>query len=82
MAKERKKATTAARVTDWLAIEQEWTLGQLDVREIARQHGITHQAIHNRAKRKGWPQRPHDSMLRNCAAYVVACHHAKTISSQ
>ena len=47
----------AKRVTDWVTIETEWTLGQLDIAEIARQHGVTRAAIHARAKRKGWPQR-------------------------
>lgn len=44
--------------TDWEAIQQEWDTGQLDVREIARQHGITHGAILKRAERKGWAPRP------------------------
>jgi hypothetical protein len=44
--------------TDWEAIEQEWKAGQRDVKEIAREHGISDAAIHQRAKRKGWPPRP------------------------
>jgi hypothetical protein len=46
------------KAIDWQAIQQEWDAGQLDIREIARQNGITHQAILNRANRKGWPPRP------------------------
>lgn len=51
------------RIIDWEAIRQEWDVGQLDLREIARQHGITHQAILNRAKRKGWSPRPEKSAI-------------------
>ncbi|MGV3617946.1 MAG: hypothetical protein ACO1SV_21685 [Fimbriimonas sp.] len=46
------------RPTDWDAIRLEWDAGQLDIREIARQHNVTHSAIIKRAGRKGWPPRP------------------------
>ena len=39
---------------DWEAIEREFRAGQLSVREISRQYGISHVAIHKRAKKKGW----------------------------
>jgi hypothetical protein len=51
----------ARKVIDWDAIRTEWDLGQLDVREIARQHGIDHSSIVKRAQRKGWPARPEKS---------------------
>ena len=40
--------------TDWEAIEREYRAGQLSVSEIARQHNISHAAILQKAKRKGW----------------------------
>jgi predicted DNA-binding protein YlxM (UPF0122 family) len=42
------------RDVDWEAIEQEFRAGQLSVADIARKHDISHQAIFQRAKRKGW----------------------------
>jgi DNA-binding Lrp family transcriptional regulator len=36
---------------DWEAIEREYRAGQLSVREIARQQGLSHTAINKRAKR-------------------------------
>lgn len=40
--------------TDWEAIEREYRTGQLSVRELSRQHGVSHVAIHKRAKAEGW----------------------------
>lgn len=40
--------------TDWEAIEREYRAGQLSVREIARQHGVTDTAIRKKAKEYGW----------------------------
>lgn len=40
--------------TDWEAIEAAFRAGQLSVREIAKQHGITDTAIRKRAKADGW----------------------------
>jgi transposase-like protein len=45
---------TARRTTDWEAIEREFRAGQLSVREIARQHGVTDGAIRKRAAAHGW----------------------------
>jgi hypothetical protein len=47
---------------DWEAIEREYRAGQLSVREIAQQHGVSHTAINKRAKAEGW--------LRNLAQKV------------
>jgi hypothetical protein len=40
--------------TDWETIETEYRAGSLSVNEIARQAGVTPQAIRNRARRNGW----------------------------
>jgi len=40
--------------TDWEAIEREFRAGQLSVREIGRQHGVSHVAINKKAKVEGW----------------------------
>jgi hypothetical protein len=34
--------------------KQEYRAGQLSIREIGRQHGLSDTAIRNRAKAKGW----------------------------
>lgn len=39
---------------DWLAIKKEYRAGQLTVRAIAQNHGISHVAIIKKAKRENW----------------------------
>lgn len=41
---------------DWEAVEREFRAGQLSVREIGRQFGVSHVTIVRRAKDKGWTQ--------------------------
>jgi hypothetical protein len=41
---------------DWEAIEREYRAGQLSVREISRQFGVSHVAIGKRIKDKRWVQ--------------------------
>ena len=43
---------------DWDAVRAEWEAGQLSVKELARQFGVTPGAIHKRAERHAWPPRP------------------------
>lgn len=42
------------RIVDWEAIEREYRAGVLSVSEIARQHGIAHPTIFQRATKHGW----------------------------
>jgi len=44
----------AVSKTDWESIEREYRAGQLSVREIARQYGITEGPIRRKAKSLGW----------------------------
>lgn len=39
---------------DWEAIELAYRAGVLSVREVAKQHGVSHVAIQKKAKGKGW----------------------------
>lgn len=39
---------------DWDAIEREYRTGQLSIREIGRQYGVSHVSIHRHAKADGW----------------------------
>ncbi len=39
---------------EWEAIEREYRAGQISIREIARQYGVSDRAIRNRAKNLGW----------------------------
>lgn len=48
------RKTKQKKRPDWEAIEREYRAGQLSIREIARQHGITHAAINKYAKKNGW----------------------------
>lgn len=45
---------TGERQTDWEKIEAEYRAGQLSVREIARQHGVSHTLVNRKAKDEGW----------------------------
>ena len=42
------------RNIDWERIEREFRAGQLSIAEIARDHGISRAAIHQRARKDGW----------------------------
>lgn len=44
------------REIDWAAIERDYRIGQLTMREIARQHGVDVAAISRKAKKLGWTQ--------------------------
>lgn len=60
----KAKAGTRGKKTkkvDWDAIRLEWDAGQLDVKLIASHHGVTPQAITNRASRYKWPPRKQKS---------------------
>ena len=41
---------TARKVIDWERVEAQFRAGQLSVREIARQHGISDKAIRKKAE--------------------------------
>ena len=41
---------------DWEAIEREYRAGQLSIREIGRQYGVSHVGIEKHAKKAGWVQ--------------------------
>lgn len=43
-----------ARNIDWESIERDYRAGLRTLREIADEHGVSHQAINKRAKRDGW----------------------------
>lgn len=45
------------REIDWDGIRQEWEVGQLTIKQIAQNFGVSDAAIHLRARRKGWPPR-------------------------
>lgn len=42
------------KVVDWEAVEREYRAGQLSVREIGRQFGVSHVGINKKAKAEGW----------------------------
>lgn len=64
---------TAERTsTDWEKVEAEYRAGQLSVREIARQHGITHTAINKRAKANGWEQDLAGKVRQQASAKLVS----------
>lgn len=56
---------------DWEAIERLYRAGMLSIREIAKQQGISHTAIQQRAKREMWA-RDMTKRIRNLAAAKVA----------
>ncbi len=54
MGKKKEEPTKEESNIDWDAIEREFKAGQLSVREIARQHNISHTYINKSAKALGW----------------------------
>ena len=41
---------------DWDAVERDYRTGKFTTRELGAKHGVSHVAIHNRAKSKQWQQ--------------------------
>lgn len=62
--KKSKPATPPARVVDWEAIEPLYRAGQISVRAIASQFGITEAAIRKKAKLEGWQRALADKVRR------------------
>jgi hypothetical protein len=42
---------------DWTQIKAEWLAGQVSLRQLARNHGVSARAIDKRAEKEGWPDR-------------------------
>lgn len=63
---------TERKPVDWERIEAEYRAGQLSVREIARQHGVTHTAINKRAKAEGWEQDLAGKVRQQASAKLVS----------
>jgi hypothetical protein len=51
---DRSKVSQNRHTHDWERIESDFRAGQMTIREIARQHGLTDGAIRKRARRDGW----------------------------
>ena len=68
-------------VADWEAIEREYRAGQLSVREIARQHDVSHVAVAKRAKAESWQrslgQRVRDEVTTRLVTSEVTSGNAK-----
>lgn len=47
---------TDKKQTDWEAIERDYRIGTMTLREMGAAHGVTEGAIRKRAKRDGWTQ--------------------------
>lgn len=50
----KTKAPVKRRKVDWESIEREYRAGSLSICEIARQNGVSHQAISKKSKKEGW----------------------------
>lgn len=61
-----------AVAADWEAIELAYRAGALSVREIAKQHGVTHGAVQKRAKRDGWTRDLSAKVRKAVATQLVA----------
>lgn len=57
---------------DWETIEREYRAGQISVNEIARQHGVTPQAVRMRAKRCDWSRDLSGQVRERVRAELVA----------
>ena len=56
---------------DWTAVEQEYRVGVLSVRDLARKHGVSHTAINKRAAAEGWTQDLTGAVRRKAARKIV-----------
>lgn len=73
MASEPKKEGKVGKRAeiDWEAIERDYRLGQLTVREIARRNGIAASSITRRAARDGWVRDLTDEVRRRTRAELL-----------
>lgn len=60
------------KAVDWEAIEREYRAGQLSVREIADQHGVSHTAINKKAKAEGWARDLAKQVRQRVSAQLVS----------
>lgn len=70
-AKPQELEPKAKRVIDWEKIEAEYRAGQLSVREISRNHGITETAIRKHAKAERWSRDLSDKVRRAAKEAMV-----------
>lgn len=67
---------------DWEAIESEFRVGLLSVRQIAEKYGTSHTAIQKQAKRHGWVRDLSEKARQKAADLVARTEVASRVSSE
>lgn len=62
----------SAKSIDWDAIERDYRIGQLTVRQIGEKHGVAYPSVSRKAKKCGWKQDLTDVVRSVTAAKVTA----------
>ena len=58
---------------DWVRIQKDYRLGQKSIRNIASEHGVSHQAISKRKKKEGWVQDKSKEVHEKTRAALIGC---------
>lgn len=67
---------------DWEAIESEFRIGLLSVRQIADKFGVSHTAVQKQAKRHDWPRDLSEKARQKAADLVAKSAVANRVSSE
>jgi len=73
----KSKPKPKRKQLDWEKIEKQYRAGMLSVREIAREHGIFHQAIQKKAKSNKW-ERDLDEQVKKVARRKLVANQVAT----
>lgn len=75
-------AEKAKRFIDWELVEKDYRAGIKTLRQIGKEHGISHTAINNKAKELGWTRDLTEKIQQRAQSVVTRKEVSKAVSSE